>query len=267
MISKLAIVHPDARLGKDVVVEPFAMISADVEIGDGTWIGPNAQILDGARIGKNVRIHSSCVIAGEPQDLKFRGEKTTAVIGDNCNIREFTTVNRGTAARGTSIVGNNCLLMAYVHVGHDCVVGDNVVLVNRVSLAGEVEVGDWAIIGGHVGVHQFCHVGAHSMIGGCTKIGRDVPPFVKTSHDPLSYVGVNSIGMRRRGIATEDIVKVQDIYRLVFQSRLSLPSALEKVRTEIPDSPYREQILQFISESKRGLIKPYQSKKGDEVDL
>lgn len=267
MISNLAIVHPDARLGKDVVVDPFAMISADVEIGDGTWIGPNAQILDGARIGKNVRIHSSCVIAGEPQDLKFKGEVTTAVIGDNCNIREFSTVNRGTVARGTTIVGSNCLLMAYVHVGHDCIVGDNVVLVNRVSLAGEVEVGDWAIVGGHVGVHQFARIGAHAMIGGCTKVSRDVPPFVKTSHDPLSYIGVNSIGMRRRGIATEDISKIQDIYRFVFQSRYSLPTAIAKINAEIPESAYREQILAFISDSRRGLIKPYQSKKGDEVEL
>lgn len=267
MISKLAIVHPDAKLGKDVTVEPFAMISADVEIGDGSSIGSYSQILDGARIGKNVRIHSSCVIAGEPQDLKFRGEKTIAVIGDNTNVREFSTVNRGTAAKGQTIVGRNCLLMAYVHVGHDALVGDNVVLVNRVSLAGEVEVGDWAIIGGHVGVHQFCHVGAHSMTGGCTKIGRDVPPFVKTSHDPLSYVGVNSIGMRRRGIATEDIVIVQDIYRIIFQSRLSLPTALKKVREEFPASQYRDEILDFIAASKRGLIKSFQSNKDTEVNL
>lgn len=268
MISKLAIVHPSANIGKDVTIEPFAIISSDVTIADGTWIGPSALIMDGAVIGKNCKIHASCIIAGEPQDLKFQGEKSSAIIGDNTVVREFSTINRGTIARGITKVGSNCLLMAYVHIGHDCVVGDNVVLVNRVSLAGEVEVGDWAIIGGHTGVHQFSHVGAHSMTGGCLKIGRDVAPYIKAGHDPLSYVGVNSIGLRRRGFNNDQISSIQDIYRIIFQSQLATSNAVSRVEAEFEPSSHRDEILNFIKNSKRGILKQYQSKfRNIEVEL
>lgn len=267
MISNLAFIHPDAKIGNNVTVEPFVYISADTQIGDGTWIGPHAVILDGARIGSNCKIHSSAVIAGTPQDLKFRGEYTTAVVGNNTTIREFSTINRGTAAKGTTIVGSNSLLMAYVHVGHDCVVGDNVVLVNRVSLAGEVVVDDWAIIGGHTGVHQFCHVGAHSMTAGVSKIAKDVAPFIKVGHDPLSYVGVNAIGLRRRGFTAEQISGIQDIYRIIFQSGLSTPNAVERVEQEIAPSATRSLILDFVRGSKRGMTKPYNPKKDTEIEL
>lgn len=268
MISNLAYIHPDAQLAQGVVVEPFAYIAADVQIGEGTRISTHAVILDGARIGKNCTIHASAVVAGVPQDLKFRGEYSTAVVGDNTMVREFCTINRGTVAKGTTVVGSNTLLMAYVHVGHDCVVGDNVVLVNGVSLAGEVEVGDWAIIGGHTGVHQFCRVGAHSMTAGVSKISRDVAPFIKVGHEPLAFVGINSIGLRRRGFATDQISHIQDIYRIVFQSGLSVSNAVARVTEEIPNSSVKSEVLEFILSSKRGLTKPYNTKLKDvEVEL
>lgn len=258
MISNLAIVHPDAKLGKDVEVAPFAIIDADVEIGDGTYIGSSAIIKDGARIGSKCIIESGAIIAGLPQDLKFRGEKTYAFIGDNTTIREYATINRGTAAKGETRVGSNCLVMAYVHVGHDCIVGNNVILVNRVSLAGEVIVDDYAIVAGHCGVHQFTHIGAHTMTGGLLKVSRDIPPFVKAAHEQVSYVGVNSIGLRRRGFSTEEVTLIQDIYRIVFQSRLSLSNAVEKIENEFEPSKYRDLILDFLKNSKRGIIKQYQ---------
>ncbi len=260
MISTLAIIHPDAKLGKDVVVEPFAIIEADVVIGDGTLIGSSAVIKDGAVIGKNCKVLTGAIIAGEPQDLKFRGEKTTAVIGNNTTIREYATVNRGTAARGTTTVGDNCLIMAYAHVGHDCEVRDNVILVNRVSLAGEVVVEDYAIIAGHCGIHQFVRVGAHSMIGGLLKLGRDIPPYVRAAHDPVAYVGINSVGLSRRGFSSEVIREIQDIYRIVFQSKLAVSTAVARIESEFEPSEHRDAVLEFIKNSKRGLIKSYQSK-------
>lgn len=263
MISKLAIVHPDAKLGEGVTVDPFAIIEGDVVIGDGTHIGSSAVIKDGAIIGKNSKILTGAIIAGEPQDLKFRGEKTTAIIGDNTTIREYATVNRGTAAKGVTKVGDNCLIMAYAHIGHDCVVGNNVILVNRVSLAGEVEVGDWAIIAGHTGVHQFTKIGAHSMIGGLIKISRDVPPYIKAAHSQPSFVGINSIGLRRRGFNNKDITAIQDIYRIVFQSQLSTRSAIQRIEAEFAPSFYRDAILEFINSSSRGIIKQYQHKLKD----
>lgn len=262
MISKLAAVHPDAKLGEGVTVGPFAYIEADVVIGDNTTIHNNAVVLSGARIGKNCHIHPSAIIAGVPQDLKFQGEVTTAVIGDNTTIREFATVNRGTAAKGTTIVGDRCLIMAYAHIGHDCVVGNNVLLVNRVCLAGEVVVEDFAIIAAHCGVHQFTEVGAHSMCAAMSKVGRNVPPYIRAGHDPIAYVGVNSIGLRRRGFTTEAITEIQDIYRVIFQSGLGLSNALAKVEEDFAPSEYRDTILNFINRSKdkRGIVKSYQAK-------
>ncbi len=260
MISNLAIVHPDAKLGKDVVVEPFAIIEADVTIGDGTLISSSAVIKNGAIIGENCKILSGAIIAGEPQDLKFRGEMTYAIIGNGTTIREYATVNRGTASKGETRVGDNCLVMAYAHIGHDCTVGNNVILVNRVSLAGEVDVEDYAIIAGHCGVHQFTRIGAHSMTGGLLKVARDIPPYVKAAHENVSYAGVNSIGLRRRGFTNEDIAEIQGIYRLVFQSRLSLSSAVARIESEFSPSKHRDTILEFIKGSTRGLIKAYKTK-------
>lgn len=258
MISPLAHIDPAAKLGENVTIEPFAYIQGKVEIGDGTWIGPHASIMDGAIIGKNCKIHSGAVVSGIPQDLKFRGEESTAVIGDNTTIRECVTVNRGTAALGVTTVGSNCLLMAYSHVGHDCVVGDYVVLVNRVSLGGEVVVGDWAILGGHVAVHQFCRIGTHAMISGGTMISKDVAPFTKVAHNPASFVGINSIGLRRRNFTTEQITLVQDMCRLLFQSGLSYSNACDTIEAEYSQSDLRDLMLNYVRTSKRGISKPYQ---------
>lgn len=264
MISELAHINPAAKIGNNVIVEPFALIEGDVVIGDGTWIGTGAVIRDGARIGKNCKIHSSAVIAGVPQDLKFKGEITTAEIGDNTSIRECVTVNRGTAAKGKTVIGSNCLIMAYTHVGHDCIVGDNVVLVNRVSLAGEVEIGDFAILGGHTAIHQFCRIGAHAMLSGGSLVAKDVPPYVKAGHMPLSYVGANFIGLRRRGFTSEQVTNIQDTFRLLFQSGMIYSKACDAVEDQVPQSPERDEIIQFIRESKRGILKPYNREKKDE---
>ena len=267
MISKLAYVDPKAQLGENVTVEPFAYIAGDVVLGDGCWVGPGAVILDGARVGKNCKIHTAAVVAGVPQDLKFKGEYTTAVVGDNTTIRECATISRGTAAKGTTIVGNNTLIMAYVHIGHDCVVGNNCVLVNRVSLAGEVVVEDWAILGGHVAVHQFCRIGAHAMVSGGSLVSKDIPPFVKAAHLPLSFVGANFIGLRRRGFTSEKISEIQEIFRLIFQSGFGYSRACEMVLEQVPYSEERDMIISFIRESKRGILKPYNaSKAGEELE-
>jgi UDP-N-acetylglucosamine acyltransferase len=255
MISNLAFIHPDAKLGKDVTVEPFAYIAGNVVIGDGTWVGPNATIMHGARIGKNCRIFPSAVVSGIPQDLKFRGEETTVEIGDNTTIRECATVNRGTASVGKTVVGNNSLLMAYSHIGHDCVVGNNCIIGNSSSLAGEVNVGDWAILSGGTLVHQFARIGAHVMIGGGSKVRIDVPPFIKADRDPLAYLGLNSVGLTRRGFPKERIDEIHNIYRVIYQNGLNFSQALDRVEKEFKSSPDRDSILEFIRKSERGIIR------------
>lgn len=264
MIHPLAYVHPDAKLGENVTVEPFAYIAGKVTIGDGSWIGPHAVINDGAILGRDCKIFSGAVIASTPQDLKFRGEETTAVIGDRTMIRECATISRGTAAKGTTIVGSDTLIMAYAHVGHDCVVGDHCILVNNVSLAGEVELGDWAILGGHTAVHQFCRIGKHAMTSGGTMVGKDIPPFIKVAHNPASYVGVNSIGLRRRGFDGEQVNAIMDICRIMFQNGYSYGKACSILEEQIPDSEAKREMLAFFAGSKRGVIKPYQSRTKDQ---
>lgn len=255
MISKLAFIHPDAKIGKDVIVEPFSYIAGNVVIGDETWVGPNSTIMDGARIGKKCRIFPSSVISGIPQDLKFRGEETTSEIGDNTTVREGVTVNRGTAAVGKTIVGNNCLLMAYSHIGHDCAIGNNVIVGNATSMAGEVKVDDFAILSGGTLVHQFTRVGAHVMIGGGSKIRTDVPPFIKADRDPLSYMGLNSVGLTRRGFEKERIDEIHNIYRFIYQKGFNITQALDEVEKEFKPSPDRDYILDFIRKSERGIIR------------
>ncbi|MBK7131389.1 MAG: acyl-ACP--UDP-N-acetylglucosamine O-acyltransferase [Bacteroidales bacterium] len=255
MISHLAFVHPDARLGKDVVVEPFAYIAANVVIGDETWVGPNSTIMDGARIGKKCRIFPSAVVSGIPQDLKFRGEDSTAEIGDNTTIREGVTVNRGTAAVGKTVVGSGCLLMAYSHVGHDCAIGNNCIIGNTTGLAGEVKVDDWAILSGGTLVHQFARIGAHVMVGGGSKIRTDVPPFIKADREPLSYMGLNSVGLTRRGFEKERIDEIHNIYRAIYQNGMNISQALEHVEKVFQPSPDRDYILEFIRKSERGIIR------------
>jgi UDP-N-acetylglucosamine acyltransferase len=255
MISNLAFIHQEAKIGIDVIIEPFAYIAANVIIGDGTWVGPNSTILDGARIGKKCRIFPSAVISGIPQDLKFRGEDSTAELGDNTTVRECATVNRGTAAVGRTVVGNNCLLMAYSHVGHDCLIGDNVIIGNSTALAGEVDVDDWAILSAGSMVHQFTHIGAHVMVGGGAKVRIDVPPFIKADRDPLSFLGLNSVGLTRRGFEKERIDEIHEIYRAIYQKGMNISQALDYVEEEFKSSPDRDYILEFIRKSERGIIR------------
>jgi UDP-N-acetylglucosamine acyltransferase len=207
------------------------------------------------------------VVGGEPQDLKFKGEYSTCELGDYVTVRESATVNRGTAARGTTKVGSYSLIMACAHVGHDCEVGEHCVIVNAVLLAGEVEVGDWAIIGGGSAVHQFTRVGEHAMVSGGSLVSKDVPPYVKAAHDPLSYVGANFVGLRRRGFTSGQVGQIQDIFRLVFQSGYGYTRACEMVMEQVPQSPERDRIVDFIRSSKRGVLKPFNvSKEGEEID-
>jgi UDP-N-acetylglucosamine acyltransferase len=255
MISNLAFIHPEAKIGKDVIIEPFAFIAGNVYIGDGTWIGPNSTILDGARIGKNCKIFPSAVVSGIPQDLKFRGEKSTVELGDNTTVRECATVNRGTAAVGRTIIGKNCLLMAYSHVGHDCAIGNNVIIGNSTALAGEVDIDDWAILSAGTMVHQFAHIGGHVMIGGGAKVRIDVPPYIKADRDPLSFLGLNLVGLTRRGFEKERIDEIHEIYRAIYQMGMNFSQALEFVEKEFKPSSDRDYILDFIRKSERGIIK------------
>jgi UDP-N-acetylglucosamine acyltransferase len=257
MKQSLAYVHPESVVPDNVVIEPFVTIDKDVIIGEGTRIGSNATILPGTRIGKNCNIFPSAVIGAIPQDLKFRGEYSTVEIGNNTTIREFVTVNRGTAAKGKTIVGNNTLLMAYVHIAHDCTIGNNVIMVNGSQLAGEVMIDDWAILSGMTIVHQFVHIGSHVMISGGSLVRKDVPPFIKAGREPLAYEGINSIGLRRRNFTNEKIREIQDIYRYIYLKGFNTSQAVEIIEAEMPASPERDEILLFIKDSKRGIIRGY----------
>lgn len=257
MKQPLAYIHPAAKIASSVVIDPFVTIDANVEIGEGTRILSGATILEGSRIGKNVTIFPNAVIGAIPQDLKFVGEETLAVIGDNTVLRECVTVNRGTAAKGKTVVGSNCLIMAYSHVAHDCIVGDNVIISNATQLAGEVVVDNFAVIGGGTLVHQFCHLGAHVMIQGGALINKDIPPFVKAAREPIAYTGVNSVGLRRRGFTSEQIREIQEVYRYIYMSNLNVSDAIERVEAELPATKERDEILQFIRNAKRGIIRGY----------
>lgn len=253
----LANVHPEARIGNNVIIEPFATVQKDAEIGDGTWIGPNVTIMDGARIGKNCKIFPGAVISAIPQDLKFKGEVTTAELGDNVTIRECVTVNRGTVDKYKTVIGSNCLLMAYVHVGHDCIIGSNCILGNLVQMAGHVLIDDYVIFGGSCAVQQFSKIGSHAYIGGGSLVRKDVPPFTKAAREPLAYAGINSVGLRRRGYSSEKINEIQEIYRIIFLKGLNNSKALELVQKELPQSPERDYIINFIASSERGIMKGF----------
>lgn len=259
MNQPLAYVNPGAKLAKNVVLEPFTNIENNVEIGDGTWIGSNVTIMEGARIGKNCRIFPGAVIGAIPQDLKFDGEESLAIIGDNTTIRECVTVNRGTKALGKTEIGKNCLIMATTHIAHDCVIGDNCILANGTVIAGHVTVGDFAILSGLVAVHQFIHIGQHALVSGGSLVRKDVPPYVKAGKEPIAFVGINSIGLRRRGFTTEKIREIQDIYRIIYQKNYNTTQAAAIVEAEMRASTERDHILQFITDSKRGIMKGYTS--------
>ena len=257
MKQPLAYIHPAAKIAPSVVIDPFVTIDQNVEIGEGTRIGSNVTILEGARIGKNCNIFPGAVIGAIPQDLKFRGEETTAIIGDNTTIRECVTVNRGTAAKGRTVVGNNCLIMAYSHVAHDCIVGDNVIISNASQLAGEVVVDNYAVIGGGSLIHQFCHIGPHVMLQGGALVNKDIPPYVKAAREPIAYAGVNSIGLRRRNFSNDTIREIQDIYRYLYLSSMNVSDAIERIEAELPATKERDEIILFIKNSKRGIIRGY----------
>jgi UDP-N-acetylglucosamine acyltransferase len=257
MNQPLAYVHPQAKIARNVVIEPFTTIHNNVIIGSGTWIGSNVTIMEGARIGKDCRIFPGAVISAIPQDLKFEGEDSLTVIGDNTTIRECVTINRGTNASGKTEIGSNCLIMATAHIAHDCVLGDNSIVVNGVALGGHVIIGEHAIIGGLAAVHQFIHIGDHAMVSGGSLVRKDVPPFTKAGKEPLSYVGINSIGLRRRGFSTEKIREIQNIYRILYQSNYNNTQALEKIEAEMEATPERDEIILFIRNSQRGIMKGY----------
>lgn len=254
-MSNLNFIHPKAKIGTNVTISPFAFIDDNVEIGDGTWIGPNATIFSGARIGKNCRIFPGAVISGIPQDLKFNGEETTTEIGDNTTIRECCTINRGTTDKMKTAIGKDCLLMAYVHVAHDCILGDNIIIANSVNLAGHVTIEDWVILEGLAAVQQFVKIGAHAFITGGSLVRKNVPPFTKAAREPLQYVGVNSVGMRRRGFSNESILQVEDIYRTLYVRGHNVTNAIAVIAQEAPSSTEKEQILHFINESKDGIMR------------
>ncbi len=257
MKQPLAYIHPAAKIAPSVVIDPFVTIDQNVEIGEGTRIGSNVTILEGSRIGKNCNIFPGAVIGAIPQDLKFRGEETTAIIGDNTTIRECVTVNRGTAAKGRTVVGSNCLIMAYSHVAHDCIVGDNVIISNASQLAGEVVVDNYAVIGGGSLIHQFCHIGPHVMLQGGALVNKDIPPYVKAAREPIAYAGVNSIGLRRRNFSNDTIREIQDIYRYLYLSSMNVSDAIERIEAELPATKERDEIILFIKNSKRGIIRGY----------
>lgn len=257
MNQPLAYVHPGAKIAKNVVIEPFTTIHNNVIIGEGSWIGSNVTIMEGARIGKNVSIFPGAVISAVPQDKKFNDEDTVTIIGDNTTIRECVTINRGTSDRMKTVVGKNCWIMAYCHIAHDCVVGDNCIFSNNSTLAGHINVGDYVILAGMTAVQQFCSIGSHAFITGGSLVRKDVPPFVKAAREPLSYVGINSIGLRRRGFTTDKIREVQDIYRILYQKNYNNSQAVAIIEAEMEATPERDDILEFIKNSQRGIMKGY----------
>ena len=260
-----SVVHPKAKVGENVTIGPFTFIDEDVEIGDGTWIGPNVTIFNGARIGKNCKIFPGAVIAGVPQDLKFQGEESIAVIGDNTIIREYVTVNRGTAYANQTRVGSHCLLMAYVHIAHDCILDDHVILSNNVNLAGHVEIEDWVILEGLVAVQQFTKIGKHSFIAGASLVRKNVPPYIKAAREPLAYAGVNGIGLRRRNLPEETINQIHEIYRILFVKGYNISNALDEIESTIEPTPERESILSFIRQAETGIVRGFHKVNGSSV--
>lgn len=255
MNQPLACIHPEAKIAPSVQIGPFVCIEKDVEIGEGTVIDSNVTICEGTRIGKNCHVFPGAVIGAIPQDLKFKGEKTYVRIGDRTVLREFVTVHRGTASKGETVVGDDCLIMAYCHVAHDCRLGNHIIMSNSTQLAGEVVVDDWAIIGGGSLVHQFSHIGSHVMIQGGSRINKDIPPFILAAREPIAYCGINSVGLRRRNFTREQIDAIQDVYRLIFSPMYNVSQAVEHVIAELPESAERDMIVDFIKSSPRGILR------------
>lgn len=266
MISPLAHIDPNAKIGNHVIIEPFAVIKGNVTIGDNSHIMSNAYIDNNTTIGKNCHIFPGAVVGTIPQDLKFVGEETTVEIGDNTTIRECVTIHRGTKDKWKTIVGSNCLLMAYSHVAHDCILGNNIILGNAVQLAGHVTIDDYAILSGMAGAHQFTHIGAHTYIAGHTVVRKDVPPFIKAAREPLTYMGINLVGLQRRGFSKETISQISQIYHILFIEKNTTSIAVGMIEQNFNGSEVKEQILRFINSSKTGIIKR-PSKSGHDEDF
>ena len=257
MYQPLSYIHPGAKIAKNVVIEPFTSIDKNVVIGEGSWIGSNVTIMSGARIGKNVSIFPGSVISAVPQDLKFKGEDTTAEIGDNTTLRECVTINRGTSDRNKTKIGKNCLIMAYSHVAHDCFIGNNCIFSNNSTLAGHVTVGTHVILAGMVAVHQFCSIGNHAFVAGGSMVRKDIPPYVKAGREPVSFVGINSVGLSRNGFENSQLKDIQDIYRIIFQKKYNVTQAVDVLNQEIRESLEKKKIIDFLKKSNRGIIKGY----------
>jgi UDP-N-acetylglucosamine acyltransferase len=264
MISKLADIHPDAKIGANVTIDSFAVIQKGASIGDNTHVMSHAVIMERTKVGKGCRIFPGAVLGGVPQDLKYEGEETTVEIGDNTTIRECVTVNKGTKDKWKTVVGSDCLLMAYSHVAHDCIIGDHVILANSVQLAGHVDVGDYAILGGLAAVIQFAHIGSHTYIAGHTEVRKDVPPFIKAGRTPLSYVGINSVGLQRRGFSVEKINNIQEIYRHMYNKGMNITQAVDHIEKAFPPSDEVKEIVSFIRNSEKGIIRFYSKNASDE---
>jgi acyl-[acyl-carrier-protein]--UDP-N-acetylglucosamine O-acyltransferase len=263
-ISNLAVIHPSAQIGDNVTIEPFAIIDQDVIIGDHTWIGAQVNIRKGTRLGKACRIHQGAIVGGITQDLKYAREKTTLEIGDEVTIREYCTINKSTTANGSTQIKKGALIMAYAHIAHDCLIDQYAIISNNVQLAGHVYVGAHAIVGGMTAVQQFILIGDHAFIGGGTLVRKDVPPYIRVAREPLSYVGVNKIGLRRRGYSPSDIKHISDIYRILMVKHQNLSKGMKTLHTEISDSAYKEEIIEFILKSQRGIIRGFRRISNDE---
>jgi len=264
MIHPHTYIHQNAKVATNVKIDPFSVIHQNVEIGEGTWIGSNVTIMDGARIGKNCRIFPGAVISAAPQDLKFEGEETSVEIGDNTTIREFVTIHRGTKDKWKTVVGNNCLIMAYSHIAHDCEIGKHCIMSNNTQIAGHVVMGDYAILAGMCAVHQFVKIGQYSFIAGGSLVQKDVPPYIKAGRTPLSHAGINSVGLKRKGFTVEKINEILDIYRFIYNKGMNTTQAMDYIEEEFPVTDERDEIVTFIRESGRGIIKRFSKTSIDE---
>jgi UDP-N-acetylglucosamine acyltransferase len=255
MISSLASVSKDAQIGQNVRIDPFAVIHEDVIIGNGTRIHSNVALYPGTRIGEDCEVFPGAVLGVVPQDLKFDNEYTTVEIGNNTKIRECVTIHRGTSDKMKTAVGDNCLLMTYVHVAHDCQIGNNVILASYTGLSGHVIIDDFAILEGKVAAQQFAHIGKHAFIGGASLIRKDVPPYIKAAREPLTFAGVNSVGLRRRGYSDEQVREIEDIYRTIYVQNSNLSKGVDAVLQSMEKTPLRDEIIGFIQASDKGVIR------------
>jgi UDP-N-acetylglucosamine acyltransferase len=255
MISSLASVSKDAQIGQNVRIDPFAVIHEDVIIGNGTRIHSNVALYPGTRIGEDCEVFPGAVLGVVPQDLKFDNEYTTVEIGNNTKIRECVTIHRGTSDKMKTAVGDNCLLMTYVHIAHDCQIGNNVILASYTGLSGHVIIDDFAILEGKVAAQQFAHIGKHAFIGGASLIRKDVPPYIKAAREPLAFAGVNSVGLRRRGYTDEQVREIEDIYRTIYVQNSNLSKGVDAVLQSMDKTPLRDEIIEFIQASDKGVIR------------